>query len=120
MNARLAHLRTSPSAFRHLTGLTVGAFAPRARDVVPLIGSAHRATLDRPNRERAAGAGGEFAPGTADPLLATVVWVRQYPTQEVLGSLFGVSDSTAGRVVDRCLPVLGKAGRDTARMPDPG
>ncbi len=50
----------------------------------------------------------------------TVVWLRQYPTQEVLGFLFGVSDSTAKRAVDRCLPVLEKAGKDTMRLPDPG
>ncbi len=53
-------------------------------------------------------------------MLATIVWLRQYPTQEVLGFLFGVSDSPARRAVERCLPVLEKAGKDTMRMPDPG
>jgi hypothetical protein len=120
MIARLATLRKHPSVFRHRTGLTVGAFDALARDVAPAVESAHRATLDRPDRERAVGAGGAFALGTADPLLAAVVWLRQYPTQEVLGFLFGVSDSTAKRAVDRCIPVLERAGRDTMRMPDPG
>ena len=50
----------------------------------------------------------------------TVVWLRQYPTNEVLGFLFGVSDSTASRARARCLPVLEQAGTDTMRMPDPG
>ena len=49
-----------------------------------------------------------------------MVWLRQYPTQEVLGFLFGVSDSAALRAVARCLPLLEQAGRDTMRMPDPG
>ena len=49
-----------------------------------------------------------------------MVWLRQYPTQEVLGFLFGVSDSTASRVVARCVPALEQAGRDTMRLPGHG
>src|SRR3954467_2917741 len=120
MIARLDHLRTHPAVFRHLTGLTVTAFDALAADVVPAIEAAHRKTLDRPDRQRAIGAGGEFGLTTADQVLLTVVWLRQYPTQEVLGFLFGVSDSTALRAVRRCLPVLEQAGKDTMRMPDPG
>lgn len=120
MIARLASLRKHPSVFRHLTGLTVPAFDALATDVVPGVEAAHRKSLDRPDRQRAIGAGGEFGLGTADQVLVAVVWLRQYPTQEVLGFLFGVSDSTALRAVRRCLPVLEKAGRDTMRMPDPG
>src|SRR5262249_29286615 len=42
------------------------------------------------------------------------------PTQECLGYLFGVSDSTALRAIRRCLPLLEQAGKDTMRLPDPG
>jgi len=120
MIARLDHLRKHPAVFRHLTGLTVPAFDALAADVVPAVEVAHRKTLDRPDRQRAIGAGGEFGLATADQVLLAVVWLRQYPTQEALGFLFGVSDSTALRAVRRCLPVLEQAGRDTMRMPDPG
>ena len=120
MIARLGHLRKHPSVFRHLTGLTVPAFDALAADVVPAVEAAHRKSLDRPDRRRAIGAGGEFGLGTPDQVLLAVIWLRQYPTQEVLGFLFGVSDSTALRAVRRCLPVLEQAGRDTMRMPDPG
>ena len=120
MIARLASLRKHPSVYRHLTGLTVPAFDALAADVVPAVEAAHRTALDRPDRQRAIGAGGAFGLGTADQVLLTVVWLRQYPTQEVLGFLFGVSDSTARRAVRRCLPILETAGRDTMRMPDPG
>src|SRR6185436_14585772 len=47
-------------------------------------------------------------------------WLRHYPTQECLGYLFGVSDSTALRAVRRCLPLLERSGRDSMRLPDPG
>jgi len=120
MIARLDRLRTHPSVFRHLSGLTVPAFDTLAAEVVPAVEAAHRESLDRPDRQRAIGAGGEFGLSTTDQVLLTVVWLRQYPTQEVLGLLFGVSDSTALRAVRRCLPVLEKAGKDTMRMPDPG
>jgi DDE superfamily endonuclease len=91
-----------------------------AAEVAPAAEAAHRKRLDRPDRVRALGGGDGFDLTTADQLLLTVVWLRQYPTNEVLGFLFGVSDSTASRARARCLPVLERAGRDTMRMPDPG
>ena len=120
MIARLAALRERPAVFRHLTGRTVAAFDAPAADVAPAVEAAHRRSLDRPDRQRAIGAGGAFGLTTADPVLLAVVWLRPYPTQEALGFLFGVSDSTALRAARRCRPALERAGRDTMRMPDPG
>jgi hypothetical protein len=120
MIARLETLRKSPVVFGHLTGLTVAAFDELAAEVVPAVEAAHKKALERPNRQRALGGGDDFDLTTADQVLMTVVWLRQYPTNEVLGFLFGVSDSTASRARARCLPVLERAGQDTMRMPDPG
>lgn len=120
MIARLAHLRTHPAVFAHLTGVTVGVFDDLAADVAPAVEAAHRRRLDRPDRERAIGGGDDFDLSWHDQVLLTVIWLRQYPTNEVLGFLFGVSDSTASRVRTRCLPALEAAGRATMRMPDPG
>jgi DDE superfamily endonuclease/Helix-turn-helix of DDE superfamily endonuclease len=120
MIARRDRLRQHPAVFRALTGLTVAAFDQLAADLTPGLAAAHRRALDRPGRQRAGGGGDTFDLDLTDQLLLTVVWLRQYPTQEVLGYLFGVSDSTALRAVRRCLPVLEQAGRDTMRMPDPG
>jgi hypothetical protein len=53
-------------------------------------------------------------------VLLTVVWLRTYPTNEVLAYLMGVSDSTISRVLARILPLLEAAGKDTMRLPDPG
>jgi hypothetical protein len=120
MIARLQHLRQSPAVFHSLTGLAVGLFDALARDLLPAYRAAEHARLDRPGRRRAAGAGHPFALAPADQLLLTVVWLRHYPTQEVLGFLFGASDSAAKRAIDRWLPLLEQSGRDTMRMPDPG
>jgi hypothetical protein len=120
MIARLDNLRKHPAVFRHLTGITVAVFDALADVVVPAVEAAHRKGLDRPDRQRAIGGGDDFDLPLIDHVLATIVWLRQYPTQEVLGFLFGVSDSTARRAVERCLPVLEQSGKDTMRMPDPG
>jgi hypothetical protein len=120
MIARLDNLRKRPAVFCHLTGLSVAAFDELAAEVVPAAEAAHKKALERPNRQRAVGGGDDFDLSTADQILMTVIWLRQYPTNEVLGFLFGVSDSTASRARTRCLPVLERAGKDTMRMPDPG
>ena len=120
MILRRERLQAHPTAFRALTGLTVAAFDALVEEVLPSFHSERRRRLDRPGRLRDIGGGDHFDLGPADQFLLTIVWSRQYPTQEVLGYLFGVSDPTALRAIARCLPVLEQAGRDTMRMPDPG
>jgi hypothetical protein len=120
MIARLDNLRQHPAVFRHLTGITTEVFDALVDVVVPAVEASHRKGLERRDRQRAVGGGDHFDLSWFDHVLMTVVWLRQYPTQEVLGFLFGVSDSTARRAVERCLPVLEKSGKDTMRMPDPG
>lgn len=66
------------------------------------------------------GGGHPFSLPMQEQVLLTVLWLRQYPTYEALGFLFGVTHSTVSRLLHRTLPVLSKAGRDTMRMPDPG
>jgi hypothetical protein len=53
-------------------------------------------------------------------MLLVVVWLRVYPTHEVLGYLFGVSDTAVLTTLKRLLPLFERAGRDTMRLPDPG
>jgi hypothetical protein len=120
MIGRLGNLRKHPTVFRHLTGLAVAVFDELAAEVVPAVEAAHHEALDRPDRRRAVGGGDTFDLSVADQVLLTVVWLRQYPTNEALGFLFGVSDSTASRARTRCLPALERSGRATMRMPDPG
>ncbi len=120
MLLRRDRLRQSPAVFRHLTGLPVALFDALAAELVPAFDADRRRRQDRPGRRRAPGGGDTFDLDPSDQLLLTVVWLRHYPTQEVLGFLFGVSDSTALRAVRRWLPLLEAAGRDTMRLPDPG
>src|SRR3954470_8888973 len=120
MILRREHLGRHPSVFRAMTGLSVEAFDRLLPGWLDAFTAARRRRLDRPGRRRAFGGGDAFDLGVTDQFLLTVVWLRHYPTQECLGYLFGVSDSTALRAVRRCLPALEAQGRDTMRLPDPG
>lgn len=120
MLLRLQRLRAFPAIFRNLTGITLAVFDQLLPSLRHAFADRRRQRLQRPNRQRAFGGGDDFDLDVADQFLLTIFWLRHYPTQEVLGYLFGVSDSTAKRAIDRCLPLLEAAGQDSMRMPDPG
>ena len=120
MTLRREYLGRHPAAFRAMTGLTVEAFDRLLPEFLTAFTADRRRRLDRPGRRRAVGGGDHFDLGVADQFLLALVWLRHHPTQECLGELFGVSDSTALRAVRRCLPLLEAAGKDGTRRPDPG
>jgi hypothetical protein len=117
---RYSRLSREPVVFRAMTGLTVAEFDALAREAVPAVAEADRRRLSRPGRKRAIGAGHPTALVPRDQVLLTVGWLRRYPTDVVLGSLFGVDEATVRRTHTRVLPVLEALGRDTMRLPDPG
>jgi len=45
--------------------------------------------------------------------------LRRYPSKEVLGYLFGVSNSTTSRILARLLPLLEAASKDTMLVETP-
>jgi hypothetical protein len=120
MIMRYIHLTQHPTVFYAVTGLRVTECDELLADVLPCYAQSEQDRLDRADRQRAIGAGHPFELSECDHILLTVVWLRVYPTHEVLGYLFGVSDSTVSRLISRVLPILEQAGRDTMRMPDPG
>lgn len=114
------YLKHHDTVFLKMTGLRIGEFDALVDELLPEFVQAEYERLNRPNRQRQIGGGRNSKLDDRDQLLLTVVWLRVYPTHEVLGYLFGVSDSTVSRIIPRVLPVLEQAGRDTMRMPDPG
>jgi hypothetical protein len=120
MIMRYEHLRHHPNILLNMTGLRINEFAGLVDDLLPQLVQAEHERLNRPDRQREMGGGRNPELDARDQLLLTVVWLRVYPTHEVLGYLFGVSDSTVSRIIQRVLPLLEQAGRDTMRMPDPG
>jgi DDE superfamily endonuclease len=98
-----------PSAFRSLTGMNPAEFDN--------LLTAFRAALDRrrhhsrtthrgPPRQRAAGAGHPFRHDDRHRLLMALVWLRVYPTYELLGFFFGLHKRNAQLNVRAVLAVL--------------
>lgn len=117
---RYATLARQLGAFRALTGLSVIEFDALAAAAIPALAAADAARLSRPDRRRAIGAGHPRALAPRDQVLLTVIWLRRYPTDGVLGYLAGVDEATIRRVRTRVVPVLAALGADTMRLPDPG
>lgn len=120
MICRFDNLRRYPTVFLKMTGLRLNEFADLLDDMLPRFAQAEQTRLARPNRRRATGGGRHADLAPRDQILLAIIWLRQYPTNEVLGFLFGVSDSTASRILGRLVPLLSASGKDTMRMPDPG
>jgi hypothetical protein len=119
-----ARLATRPAAFLSLTGLTPAEFDRLLADFEPIY-RRHRAAADRTRRDgqrrrRAPGAGGRYAHRLRDRLLLTLVWLKVYPTYELLGLLFGLHKRNAqlnARDVLEALELLDNFPFDD---PDPG
>ena len=105
MILRYAHLAHHPAVFHAMTGLTVAAFDDLVNDLLPACLIATQQRLTRPNRRRAIGGGRHADLCWTNQVLLTVIWLRTYPTNEVLAYLIGVSDSTVSRVLARMLPI---------------
>ncbi len=114
------YLSQQPSIFKKCTGIPLNEFDELVKEILPLYAEAENQRLQRSERQRASGAGHPFELEARDHVLLTLVWLRLYPIHEVLGYLFGISDSTVSRLLERVLPILAQAGRDTMRLPDPG
>ena len=120
MILQYAQLSRVPGVFRAMTGLTVPQFDLLYRDLLPHYLAAERQRLGRPDRQREIGGGHQFTLTARDQILLAIVWLRRYPTDEVLGYLFGVSETITLRTRHRLVPLLEAAGLDTMRLPDPG
>src|SRR3712207_4421319 len=104
MHLRYSQLKLHPNVIHSLTGLRLLEFEQLVQDVRPLFASAERQRHSRPERKRAIGGGRPFSLPIQEHILLTVIWLRLYPTHEVLGFLFGVSHPTVSRILSRVVP----------------
>jgi hypothetical protein len=84
MLLRYAHLSRHPAVFQAMTGLSVAAFDDLVVDRLPTCVNAKPQRLTRPNRRRAIGGGRHHDLCWTNQILLTVIWLRTYPTNEVL------------------------------------
>jgi hypothetical protein len=107
-------LRTTPKAFRRLTGITPAAFDRLLDQLTPRYKEADARRKDRPGRKRKPGGGRKHALSLADRLLMLLIYYRTYVTHAFLGFLFAIDDSAVGRNINPLQPLL--AG--TFRIPE--
>ena len=112
-----------PAAFPSLTGMSraefdslLGRFRQAQADLRANSDSTRR---DNRPRRRAPGAGHPYANSAADRLLMALVWLRVYPTYEVLGFFFGLHKRNAQLNVLAALEVLDALGDFPFDRPGP-
>jgi len=102
-------LCVNPKIFPALTGLTREEFDRLAIELAAALDRT-RATSTHTKRgqprQRAAGGGARATLDLPTRLLMTLLWLRVYPTYEVLGWLFGLEKSNAWENVQAALAVL--------------
>jgi len=72
-----------------LTGLSVEEFQELYAEVERIYPAAEDRRPARPNRRRKRGAEHKFQHTLRDRLLLVLIWLRVYPSYQVLGLLFG-------------------------------
>lgn len=99
-----------PAAFPSLTGMTraefdglLGRFSQAEAD---LRANSDATRRDKKPRQRKAGAGRRYDNPACDRLLMALLWLRVYPTYEVLGFFFGLHKRNAQLNVLAALEVL--------------
>jgi DDE superfamily endonuclease/Helix-turn-helix of DDE superfamily endonuclease len=106
---RYADLQSHPKVFRSVTGMDLAAFAALLRDFEAAERTERAAsgrTRDGRPRRRAPGGGRRPRLAACDRLLMTLLWLRIYPTYELLGYFFGLDKSNAHRNTAAVLAVL--------------
>jgi DDE superfamily endonuclease len=116
-------LAAKPAAFVSCTGLTPKEFRALADAFAPHY-RRHRAATDttrrgRAPRRRAHGAGRPYAHDLRGRLLLALVWLKVYPTYEVLGLLFALDKGNARRNVLDILEALDSFDDFPFDRPDP-
>jgi hypothetical protein len=108
-------LSKTPHAFRNLCGYSVVEFDALCRDWRAADQKARTSSRytreDKKPRQRAVGGGRKYALDAPTRLLMTLVWLRVYPTWEVVGYLFSIHERTTRREVADVLEVLKKLAR---------
>jgi len=99
---------TRPSALTSLSGLNPADFEALYQEFAAhyVKDRKHSLTRKGQSRKRAAGAGAKFSQDGRTRLLMALVWLRTYPTYEVLAFLFSLNKGNAQRGVVDVLATL--------------
>ena len=112
-----------PKTFRTFTGLTPEQCNVIYAEIEQQYPKQERKRLGRKNRKRAIGAGRKFKRSVQDRMLMALMYYRLYITNELLGYLFDLDQSTISRdvkyiepVIKSCIPIPEKMTKKTRRI----
>jgi hypothetical protein len=92
--------------FQSFVGLSVEQFDKYHKAISTDYAEYERKRLDRPDRQRAVGAGRHFRLSLQDQMMMTLIWLRLYLTYPLLGYLFGLDQSNVYRNIRMMMPLL--------------
>ena len=113
-------LQRRPTSFRNLTGLNLDEFEVLYEQVGDDIERYDETQLKERDRQRAAGAGRKYHHDARNRLLMAMIWLRIYPTYEVLGFMFDLNKSNISRNLKSVLAVLKEQLGDEIKWPEKG
>lgn len=120
MQMRYSQLRNKPRTLRSLTGFNPSEFEALLSNFGAAWNSFVTKTFEqRENRKRAYGAGrNAHLQQLEDKLLFILFYFRQYPTQEVQGFFFGMSQAQANEWIHRLRSLLNEALGYEMQLPE--
>lgn len=100
-------LSRQPRHFQTFTGLKVEQFEEVLTVLRPVYAKLRRERLKKPRRARKVGGGRKFELGLEERLLLTLMYLRLYVSQTLLGYMFDLDDSNVSREINqRMMPSL--------------
>lgn len=115
---RFGKISKSPEKIFRMTGLNLEQFKTLSTRLKPIWDESEQERLSSPERKRLIGAGRKYIlEDIKDRLLVLLVFYRFYPTDEFMGWVFGVSQSTISRLRGKLEPLLAKAADPLLGIP---
>ena len=106
----LKNLTKNENKMQRLIGLNYKQLYLLVRALKPLWEEAENKRLDRKNRKRAVGGGHPYKLQTIKyKIIAVLLYYKQYPTQEFLGIMLGLDQSSVSRLIQKILPLIEQA-----------
>jgi hypothetical protein len=94
-------LSRQPKHFQTFTGLNVEQFEKIVKELRAVYGKIHREGLKKVKRQRKRGGGRKFELELEERLLLTLMYLRLYVSQTLLGYMFDIDDSNVSREINR-------------------
>lgn len=107
-----------PAVFWSMTGHTLAAFEQLYEQVAGAIETYEESRLKQRARQRGIGAGSQYKHDARDRLLMALIWLRVYPTYDVLGFIFELDKSNVCRNLKPVVAVLREQIGDEITWPD--